>query len=97
MSVLSKDELLIALKGFIGEEATDDQLTFLENVQDTMQDFEARTQVDWKQKYEENDSAWRQRYKDRFFNSGTDEDLDIIEPEPPKPIAMTFEDLFTEE
>lgn len=97
MAVLTKEELLNSLKGFMGEEADDERLTFLENVQDTMNDFETRTQTDWKQKYEENDSAWRQRYRDRFFSEGTDkvdEDLSLPESEKPKP--MRFEDLFKE-
>ena len=97
MPVLTSEELLNALKGFIGEEADDERLTFLENVQDTMKDFETRTQVNWQQKYEENDRAWRERYRDRFFSEGTDkidEDLSLPEPEKPKP--MRFEDLFKE-
>lgn len=97
MAVLTKEELLNSLKGFMGEEADDERLTFLENVQDTMTDLETRTQVNWQQKYEENDRAWRQRYRDRFFSEGTDQvDEDLSLPEPEKPKPLRFEDLFKE-
>ena len=98
MPVLTTDELMNALRSIIGEEADDERLTFLENVQDTMTDFETRTQTDWKQKYEENDSAWRQRYRDRFFSAAADQqDEDLLPPEPEKPKPLRFEDLFKED
>ena len=49
-------------------------------------------EVNWK--YEENDSAWRKRYSDRFFSSGDDDDE--IEPQIQAPKHKTFEDLFKE-
>ena len=69
MSVLSKEDLMNSLKSIIGENASDESITFLENVSDTIDDFETRTagQTDWKTKYEENDRAWRNRYTERFF------------------------------
>ena len=72
--VKTKDEILEAIKAKIGEEISDEDVSLLEDVTDTLNDFEnkskAETNTDWKAKYEENDKEWRKRYTDRFFNKG---------------------------
>ena len=68
---------------------------------DTFNDLESKStgdSEDWKTKYEENDTAWRKKYRDRFFNKEVEEDeiedtKDIEIEETPK----TFEDLFKKE
>lgn len=99
MSVLSKEDLMNSLKSIIGENASDESITLLENVSDTIDDFETRTsgQADWKTKYEENDRAWRTRYTERFFNSDAEDEVDEFLLPPEKPKALRFEDLFKEE
>ena len=97
MAILTREELMDSLKTLLGEDTSDESITFIENVQDTLTDFEARTksQTDWRQMYEENDSMWRQRYTDRFFNSEAEVPDDLPDPKPPK--QLRFEDLFKEE
>ena len=73
MSVLSFEELRNSLKTFIGENNSDEALALIENTEDTITNYEnmIADKTDWKQKFEENDKAWRERYKARFY-SGTD-------------------------
>ena len=102
MSVKSKEDLLNGAKAIFGESETDEVLEFLGDVTDTLDDYENRVndKEDWKTKYEENDSSWRKKYKERFFSSNENEpdnSLDDIdepdEPDSPK----NFSDLFKTE
>ena len=97
--VKTKDEILNAIKERFGEDTSDETLSLIEDVSDTLDDYETRTNdsTDWKTKYEENDKTWRERYRDRFFSGETD-DNDIEEPDDiddDTPDKRTFEDLFT--
>lgn len=96
MAILTKEQLMESIKNRVGEDTSDDTLTFIENVNDTIESMSTDKNTDWKQKFEENDAAWRQKYKDRFFNASPDneeDDDDFGSPEKP----MTFEALFKEE
>lgn len=79
MAVRPNQELMEAIKKITGDNTSDDVITLLEDMQDTLNDYDTRIKDsgDWKQKYEENDSSWRKRYKDRFYN-GTSPDEDFI-------------------
>ena len=107
MSALTKTELMEQLKTFIGENKSDEVLSFVENVSDTIDELHNKASgdgVDWKKKYEENDAEWRQRYTDRFF-SGTSEgakeekkvDTEDSDSEPEdEPENLKFDDLFSQ-
>ena len=94
MAVISKEDLLKRISESIGEDNSDEALSLLEDVSDTIADFERRDSEDWKTKYEENDAEWRKKYRDRFEN-GTD---DIKEKEEKETITevKTYDDLFSE-
>ena len=100
MPALSKDQLLSKIKERIGEDTSDEALRFIEDVTDTIDDYESKTKdnTDWKKKYEDNDAEWRKKYKDRFFNTPAKD-----EPEKPpegsddKPKSYEYKDLFKEE
>lgn len=96
MAVLTREELMNAVRAHVGDDTSDSALALIENINDTVADYETRANgdgTDWKKKYEDNDKEWRNKYKERFFSgapSGTD-------PEPDdKPKRMTFEELFKE-
>lgn len=96
MAVKTKEEIINSIKARVGEEPDDETIAFLEDVSDTLDDFESRINgsEDWRTRYDENDKMWRKKYTDRFFNSdpnsGSDPNPDA-EPEKVK----KFEDLFT--
>lgn len=98
MAVKTMQEILESLRGRFGDEPTDDDIAMLEDITDTFTDFEEKTSdvTNWKNKYEENDKAWRKKYSDRFFSKddgNNDNSGDSDEPED-KPMK-TFDDLFT--
>lgn len=106
MAVVTKDELLLKLKAKFGEDADDETLSIIEDVSDTFDDYETKTKdnTEWKTKYNELDSEWRKKYRDRFYSAAddahdddkmgqfedqTDGDSDTV--------ITTFDDLFKEE
>ena len=96
MAILTKEQLMESIKNRVGEDTSDEALAFIENVNDTIESMSTDKNTDWKVKYEENDAAWRQKYKDRFFNTPAeeeDDEPDVDNNEKP----LTFEALFKEE
>lgn len=76
MSILSKEEMFAKLKERIGEDTSDEAVTFVEDFTDTINDMEtklATTDSEWKKKYEENDNEWRTKYRDRFLSTSPEE------------------------
>lgn len=102
MAVLSKEEFMSRLQKRIGEDTSDEAMTFIEDMTDTFNDMETRSSgndSEWKQKYEELDKTWRKKYKDRFFNSETTPaDVKDEQEEDVKDDAeeKTYADLFEE-
>lgn len=94
MAVRTKDELLGQLKVRIGDDASDDTLTLLEDITDTFDDYESKTAdtTNWKDKYEELDASWKKKYRDRFFNTTKEEDETNVEDDAPK--KYSFDSLF---
>ena len=96
--VLTKEELLKAIQAKLTTEDSD--IKILENITDTINSLSNTENEDWKKKYEENDQAWRERYKARFTEPAKvtyNEDKHLPEPERPvsKSENFTIEDLFS--
>ena len=86
MAVRTKDELLEIIKGRIGDDTSDETISFIEDITDTLSDYEEKAtnlnNEDWKTKYEENDKMWREKYRERFFSKEVEkEDEDFSEDE----------------
>lgn len=72
MPVLDKKALFDKLHTFIGDDTSEEAISFMEDVTDTYNDMETRATSDgeyWKKKYEDNDAAWKVKYRHRFFSS----------------------------
>ena len=73
MAVLDRDKFFERIKERLGEDDSDETLSYLEDITDTYEDLERRSrrgdEEDWKSKYESLDGEWRKRYRDRFFSS----------------------------
>lgn len=104
MAKLDRDALLAAVKEYVGEDTSDRALKLIEDLADTTEP----DKEDWKQKYLDNDAAWRQRYKDRFFSGGPEnESAEIADKvsretiplggEVEEQTVLKYEDLFKEE
>lgn len=106
MAVKSKEELLGSIKTIIGDTPSDEALSLLEDISDTLDSSTGGSSDEDKKKIEElekrvkeTDDMWRKRYTERFFNpkekdseDDETEDEEDDETETPK----SFEDLFTE-
>ena len=91
MAIRTRDELMNSIKDYLGEDTSDEALTLVQDISDTLGDSNAQTVADLRQQLKDQDANWRKRYRDTFF-SGTP-DKDDEDDDPPKP--RTFADLFT--
>ena len=93
MAVISKEDLVRRISERIGDDNSDEAISLLEDVSDTIKDFEERDSEDWKAKYEENDAKWRKKYRERFENG----EADIEEKEDKETIEVkSYDELFSE-
>ena len=100
MSILSREQLLEKIKQRVGEDTSDEALSFIEDVSDTIADYESRSTstTNWEQKYKENDEAWRKKYRERFFSTPSGEETPPPEEaDEEKPKSYYFDNLFKEE
>ena len=97
MAVRTREEIITQVRARIGEQTDDETIAFLEDITDTLSDLETKANgdgIDWKAKYEENDSEWRKKYTERFYSSDQNTDInDNKSDDTPKP--KTFAELFT--
>lgn len=99
MAVLGRDEFINRLHTYIGEDSSDEGISFLEDMTDTFEDLERRAgdSTDWERRYNELDETWRKRYSHRFLTGHSQIDVnetdetEVIEPE-----DVDIDDLFDE-
>lgn len=99
MAVKTREEILESFKSRLGENPDDETISFLEDVTDTLDDFEKRANgdgTDWKSKYEENDANWRKKYTERFFSGEPNTEPNQEPNKEPDKTPRTFSDLFKE-
>lgn len=94
MAKLSKDELIEKVKKYVGDRTDDETIEIIEDISDTIDSSDAD---EWKQKYEENDKMWRDKYISRFLEKKEDELDTPTEHEEEEKEYNSFEDLFEEE
>lgn len=96
MSIKMTNELMEQANAIFGENNSDDVLSFLADLSDTLENTkDAQSRISQlEQEKQELDSSWRKKYRDRFFSSGDDNETPPDDPQPEKP-KMRFEDLFT--
>lgn len=94
MAKLSKDELIEKVKKYVGDRTDDETIEIIEDISDSIDSSDAD---EWKQKYEENDKMWRDKYISRFLEKKEDELDEPTEHEEEEKEYNSFEDLFKEE
>lgn len=94
MAKLSKDELIEKVRKYVGDRNDDETIEIIEDISDSIDSSDAD---EWKQKYEENDKMWRDKYISRFVEKKEDEPDTPIEHEEEEKEYISFEDLFEEE
>lgn len=95
MSVKTKEEILASVRAIVGEDTSDATLALFDDISDTIDNYSNTENINYKEKYEQNDREWRQKYRDRFMN-GKPEDEDAEEAEENSGKKYTYENLFKE-
>lgn len=92
--IKSISEIIETVKARIGDNPDDESVAFLEDITDTLTDYDNKTKdnTDWKNKYDELDKEWKQKYVERFLeyveDINEDNDDEVETPE-------KFDDLFS--
>lgn len=93
MAVRTRDEIMSQLQSLIGEDTSDETLTFIQDVSDTLgNDNSAERITQLENQLQEQDQEWRKKYRDAFFTGKPD---DVLDDEPNDNKPRSFEDLFT--
>lgn len=102
MAIRTKEEILELFRNYIGDRADEATIGLLEDLSDTLSDLDVEELKGRLDKAEqdllEQDTIWRNRYRDRFFSSVDTDDRAKVEAthgldnEP----VTTFESLFKE-
>jgi len=100
MAVKTREEILTLVNDRVGDDSSDEAIGFMEDIADTIDDLQRQVSEagNWRQKYEDNDREWREKYRERFMS-----DDPVPPPAPrinepkPEPKYKSFEDLFTTE
>lgn len=107
MAILTREEYLKRIQDMIGDDSSDESVSFLEDLTDTYNDLDNRANgdgEDWKTKYEENDKAWKKRYMQRFFSGSgysnyEEDETTMLTPDEialEKAQSITVDELFEE-
>lgn len=94
MAKLSKDELIEKVKKYVGDRTDDETIEIIEDISDSI---DSSASDEWKQKYEENDKMWRDKYISRFVDKKEDELDTPTEHEEEEKEYKSYEDLFEKE
>lgn len=94
MAVRTNDEIMQLLRERIGEDTSDEAISLLSDVSDTLTSYADNSNINWKEKYEQNDADWRKKYKERFFTPSKTDSIDQEDEEDEKPVRLTYEALF---
>lgn len=93
MAIKSLDEILASANTLMPENTTDEYLTFIEDITDTI-NANANNEYN-KERYDALDASWRQKYKERFLSGKPEEEDEYLDDDKPK--KLTYESLFKEE
>lgn len=94
MAIRTRDEIMSQLQTIIGEDTSDETLTFIQDVSDTLGDNNSAQRItELETQLQTQDNEWRKKYRDAFFTGKPDESLDDDFEEKKKP--KRFEDLFS--
>lgn len=94
MARLTRDELIEKVRKYVGDRTDDETIEIIEDISDSIDSSDAD---EWRQKFEENDKMWRDKYISRFLEKKEDELDTPTEHEEEEKEYNSFEDLFEEE
>lgn len=99
MARLTRDDFFNTINQLIGDDTTDERLQILDNLTDTYLEMEQNERgdgTDWQTRYEENDKAWKEKYRRRFTAGKQVNSFAEPQPkDPEEPTHITIADLFS--
>ncbi len=94
--VRTLEELLTDVRAVVADETSDDVLTLLENVTDTVNAAESRETIEGlRQQIADLDESWRRKFRDRFFNTASADPVPEVAEEETEEKITRYEDLFS--
>lgn len=108
MAVLGKEDFFNRIRERIGDDTSEDAISFIEDVTDTYNSLESSNSENWKSKYDDMknqydalDESWKKKYKERFFQSDDETTSDKIMNDQRENVIKDgekrdYEDLFEE-
>lgn len=94
MARLTRDELIEKVRKYVGDRTDDETIEIIEDISDSIGSSD---DDEWRQKFEENDKMWRDKYISRFLEKKEDELDTPSEHDEEEKEYNSFEDLFEEE
>lgn len=94
MARLTRDELIEKVRKYVGDRTDDETIEIIEDISDSI---DSSDDDEWRQKFEENDKMWRDKYISRFLEKKEDELDTPTEHEEEEKEYNSFEDLFEKE
>lgn len=94
MAKLTKNELIEKVRKYVGDRTDDETIEIIEDISDSIDSSDGD---EWRQKFEENDKMWRDKYISRFLDKKEDEPDTPTEHEEEEKEYNSFEDLFHKE
>lgn len=98
MAILNRNELSERLKEMFGEQDDEQSLTFMEDLSDTLDEYERNSNAERVTQLEGELTTLKEKYRKRFFTPKEEQDDEPeVHHEEEKPKKLTFESLFTQE
>ena len=94
MARLTRDELIDKVRKYVGDRTDDETIEIIEDISDSIGSSD---DDEWRQKFEENDKMWRDKYISRFLEKKEDGLDTPSEHDEEEKEYNSFEDLFEEE
>ena len=97
MAVLNREQFMSKINSFVGEDTSDEALQFVDDMSQTFDSLN-QSSSEWQTKYNELDTSWRKKYKERFLQGSADDGKESDEQieKDNRAVTITFADLFSE-
>lgn len=96
---LKKEELIEKVKSYIGNDTSDAAIGLLEDVSDSVEDFDGITKEEAEQMVAAKEEEWRKKYIDRFSGveeEDKEEEKEITLPDEEEEL-VSYDELFKED
>ena len=80
MAVKSREDLFASMNTILGDRNDDQALEFIQDMSDTFDNMQSSHGEYTKEKFDELDASWRQRYRERFFSGPSEKDDEFTKP-----------------